>query len=77
MAVILAVMLAGTAFSLISPYVSTKLLFDDVLTEGGKYYGAVLGVVFVIFLVRFIGVAPQHAVFLRAGAHGTLDRIRT
>ncbi len=55
-AVILAVMLAGTAFSLVSPYVSTKLLFDDVLVEGGRYYGAVLAIVAIIFLVRAIGV---------------------
>ena len=53
--VILLVMLAGTAFSLVSPYVSTKLLFDDVLTEGGRYYGAVLAVVATIFIVRAIG----------------------
>ena len=54
--VIFLVMLASAAFSIASPYVSTKLLFDDVLTESGKYYGLVLGIVAMIFLVRAIGV---------------------
>ncbi len=54
--VILAVMLVSTAFSILSPYVSTKLLFDEVLIEGGQYYGAVLSIVALIFLVRAVGV---------------------
>ncbi|MDR1060066.1 MAG: ABC transporter ATP-binding protein/permease, partial [Clostridiales bacterium] len=51
------VMLIGTAFSILSPYVGSKLLFDEVLTEGGQYYGAIAGVTLLIFAVRFIGVA--------------------
>jgi len=56
-AVILLTMLAGSAFAVASPLVGTKLLFDDVLTAGGAWYGAVLGAVVLIFLVRSIGVA--------------------
>ncbi len=51
---ILLVMLAGTAFSTLTPYVSNKLFLDEVLTKGGRYYGAVLAIVALIFLVRFI-----------------------
>jgi ATP-binding cassette, subfamily B, bacterial len=53
---IIATMLAGTAFSLVSPYVGSKLLFDEVLTKGGKYYGYIGLIVIAIFFVRFIGV---------------------
>jgi len=49
---IMAVMLLSTAFSIVSPYVGTKLLFDDVLAEGGRFYGMVLSVILVIFAVR-------------------------
>ena len=52
---ILIVMLLGSAFSILSPYVGTKLFFDEVLTEGGQYFGAVGAVVLLIFFVRLIG----------------------
>jgi len=53
---IVAVMLMSTAFSLLSPYIGTKLLFDEVLVENGKYYGMILGMIGLIFFVRLIGV---------------------
>ncbi len=49
-------MLGTTAFSIISPYVGTKLFLDEVLTIGGKYYGAVLMFILILFLVRFLGL---------------------
>jgi ATP-binding cassette subfamily B protein len=52
---IIVTMLAGTVFNLISPYVGSKLLFDEVLTDGGKYYGYIGLIVIAIFGVRFIG----------------------
>ncbi len=55
--VIFLVMLGSTVFSIATPYVSTKLLFDDVLVEGGQYYGLVLGIVGMILLVRVLGVS--------------------
>ncbi len=45
-------MLLGSAFSLLTPYVGSKLLYDEVLTEGGRYYGLVLGIVALIFAVK-------------------------
>jgi ATP-binding cassette subfamily B protein len=56
-AVIFTVMLLSTACTIFSPYVGTKLLLDEVLAEGGQYYGAVLGVVLVILLVKAVTVA--------------------
>lgn len=56
-AAILLTMLAGSAFSIISPLVGSKFLFDDVLVEGGRYYGMILGAVLLIFLVRATTVA--------------------
>lgn len=53
---IIATMLAGTAFNLISPYMGSKLLFDEVLTKGGAYYGYIGLIVIAIFGVRFIGL---------------------
>jgi len=53
-ALIMVVMLAGTAFSLLSPYIGTKMFFDDVLTEGGDYYGMILAFVVVLFASRAI-----------------------
>ncbi len=55
-AVILLTMLVGAVFSIFSPLVGTKFLFDEVLTEGGNYYGAILTAVCMIFVVRAIGV---------------------
>lgn len=54
--VILLTMLAGSVFSLFSPLVGSKLLFDDVLTKGGRYYGMLLGTVLLIFAVRAVNV---------------------
>ena len=56
-AVIFIAMLLGSIFSMISPLVGTKFFFDEVLREDGSYYGAILGAVCLIFLVRVIGVA--------------------
>ena len=56
-AVIFLAMLAGSVFSMISPLIGTKFFFDEVLIEGGSYYGAILQAVCLIFIVRAIGVA--------------------
>ncbi|NLX92729.1 MAG: ATP-binding cassette domain-containing protein [Clostridiales bacterium] len=55
-AIILITMLAGSAFAVVSPLIGTKFLFDDVLTEGGNYYGAILGAVGLILFVRAVHV---------------------
>jgi ABC-type multidrug transport system, ATPase and permease components len=56
-AIIFVVMLAGSLFSILTPYVGTKMFFDEVLTEGGQYYGMVLKFVLLIFLVRAVTTA--------------------
>ena len=56
-AVIFLTMLAGSLFSIFSPLVGTRFFFDEVLTEGGSYYGAILTAVLLIFVVRAVGVA--------------------
>lgn len=43
--IILALIGVSVALGLISPYFGTKLLYDDVLTEGGQYYGQILFVI--------------------------------
>ena len=56
-ALIMLVMLFSTAFSILSPFVGSKLFFDEVLTEGGKYYNAIFSMVALIFLVRAVSTA--------------------
>lgn len=46
----------STIFNLIAPYFSTRLLYDEVLTEGGGWYGKVTLIVILIALVKLIGV---------------------
>ncbi|MCL1796502.1 MAG: ABC transporter ATP-binding protein/permease [Clostridia bacterium] len=51
---ILAIMIASTAVSILSPYIGTKLLFDEVLTEGGGYFGMIGAFVLLILFVRAV-----------------------
>jgi len=53
---ILIVMLFSSVFAILSPYVGTRLLFDEVLTEGGEYFGMLLQFVLLLFVVRAVGV---------------------
>ena len=55
--IVMAVMLAGTVFSLASPLIGTRFFFDEVLTDGGSWYGMVGAVVLLIFAVRAINAA--------------------
>lgn len=45
MIVILAMLWLSVALSLVAPYFGTKLLYDEVLTEGGRLYGEILYVI--------------------------------
>lgn len=47
--------LLSNALAVISPWFGSKLLYDDVLTEGGKYYGQVLLVIMLMFLTDILG----------------------
>ena len=51
---IIIAMVLTTGLSLVSPYVGTKLFMDQVLTEGGRYYGMVGGIVLLILAVRLL-----------------------
>ena len=53
-AAVVLVMLLSTGFSILSPYISTKVFFDDVLADGGQYFGAVAGFVLALLAVRAI-----------------------
>ncbi len=48
-----------TALGLIAPYASTKVFYDDVLKESGKYYGMIWGIVGVIAGIRLISMFAQ------------------
>lgn len=39
---------------MITPLVSSRFFFDEVLTEGGSYYGYILGAVLMILIVRAV-----------------------
>ena len=56
-ALIMAVMIATTALSILSPYVSNRMFMDEVLTIGGRYYGAIMAIVGLLLLVRAVNVA--------------------
>ena len=47
--------LLSNLFAVISPWFGSKLLYDDVLTVGGKYYGQVLFVILLMFATDILG----------------------
>ena len=47
-AVILALIAVSVALGLIAPYFGTKMLYDDVLSEGGSLHGQILFVILVM-----------------------------
>nr|MDD6335570.1 ABC transporter ATP-binding protein [bacterium] len=50
-------MVATACLGLLSPILSGRILFDEVLTQGGKYYGMVWQLILVMFLARALSVA--------------------
>ena len=54
--VISIVILLTTIFSFVSPYFSTKILYDDVLKPAGQFYGQVLTIVLTLLAIRLAGV---------------------
>lgn len=53
---VMAMITASTLFNLITPYFSAQLLYDEVLTKGGSWYGKVTAIVLLIAGIRFIGI---------------------
>ncbi len=49
-------MLLSSALNLLSPYLGGQVLFDEVLAEGGKYYGRVFEIILVIILARLLSL---------------------
>ncbi len=49
---ILLCMLVNSTMSLASPYMSGKILYDEVLTEGGKYYGQIGSTIFIMLILQ-------------------------
>lgn len=47
-------MFAGAAFSILTPLIGTKFLFDEVLTKGGDYYGAIIIATILIITIKGI-----------------------
>ncbi len=48
-----------TILNLIAPYASTKVFYDEVLNENGKYFGMVFGIVGVIAGIRLLSTFAQ------------------
>lgn len=60
-ALILLTLLMSNLLVIIAPVFSTKMLYDDVLAVGGKYYGKVLLVVIAVAAVNIASLAVQAA----------------
>ena len=58
-AVVAVTMLAATALKTVTPLLSGRVLFDDVLAPAGRFHGRVLEVVLLIVAVHAAGVAAQ------------------
>ena len=53
---ILLTLIIAMALSVIAPVFSAQMFYDDVLTEGGRYYGKVLQIVLVIVAVNILSM---------------------
>lgn len=51
--VILLCMLASSLLNLAGPYIGGRILFDQVIAEGGKYHGRIVEAILMIVLTRF------------------------
>lgn len=56
---ILACILLSSIFMIISPYFGSKMLYDDVLTEGGRFYGQVGMMILLMAGVSLAGTIMQ------------------
>jgi len=53
---ILFFMFARSGLDIFAPYLSGRIFWDDVLTEGGRYYGRIWEIILAMAAVRFLGV---------------------
>src|SRR5690606_18815909 len=78
-ALIIALMLAGSAFNLVGPYMNGKVLFDEVLTPGGRYEGRVVEIVLLMAALQLaaIGLNVMHARINAAMTARVIARLKT
>lgn len=50
------IIILSTLVNLVRPYITGTILYDDVLTQGGRYSGQILPLVAVLVLISFFGV---------------------
>lgn len=68
------------ALGAITPYVSNKIFYDDVLKEDGKYYGEILKIILVMIGVRFASLLISlinGAISAKVSAEVTYDLRKT
>lgn len=53
---ILFAMVLASGLSILAPYISSGFFFDSVLTVGGKFYGQVLKVIFILVATRILSL---------------------
>lgn len=58
---ILAMMLLSALLSLVQPYLGGRILFDEVLAEGGRYFGRVMETVAILFAVSLLALGANIA----------------
>ncbi len=54
--VILFAMILASALTVVTPYISSGFMYDSVLTVGGKYYGQILLVVFLLVATKVLSL---------------------
>ena len=73
-AVVAVFMLAATALKTVTPLLSGRVLFDDVLAPAGRFHGRVLEVVLLIVAVQAAGVGAQ-MIFQRLNARVSVHMV--
>ena len=78
-AVILAMIAVSVALGLIAPYFGTKMLYDDVLAEGGSLHGQILFVILVMaaFSLLSTGFSMIYGVIISRITPQVIHKLRT
>ena len=78
-AAIILLMLAGSAFNLVGPYMNGRILFDEVLTPGGRFEGRVVEIVLLMAALQLaaIGLSVMHARINAAMTARVIARLKT
>lgn len=78
-AVILVLIAVSVALGLIAPYFGTKMLYDDVLSEGGSLHGQILFVILVMaaFSLLSTGFSMIYGVIISRITPQVIHKLRT